>query len=90
MIQLEYWIGGEWWEVVRYDHDPEAAAEVAHDVTTEGLHVDIYRDGEKVETERVSGPLPADIAFNHAEEHLTQHLEAVVRRFEQWHGIQNP
>lgn len=90
MVQLEYWINGEWSEVVRYDHDPEAAPEMAHDVTAEGLHVDIYRDGEKADTERVTGPLPAGEAFNRAEEHLTQHLQAVVRRFEQWHGMQNP
>lgn len=89
LVQLEYHLGGEWREVVRYDHDPGAPAEMAHDVTVEGLHVDVYRDGEKLETDRLTGPLPAGVAFNYAEEHLTKHLEAVVRRFEQWHGIRS-
>lgn len=87
MVQLEYWIGGEWHEVVRYDHDPDS--EMGHDVTEEGLHMDIYRDGEKADTEHVTGPLPADVAIDTAEEHLSEHLERYVERFEQWHGI-NP
>lgn len=90
LVQLEYNLDGEWLEVVRYDHDPEAPEEMAHDVTVEGLHVDVYRDGEKADTERLTGPLPAGVAFNFAEEHLTTHLERVVRRFEQWHGIRSP
>ncbi|MFB6353088.1 MAG: hypothetical protein ABEJ92_03290 [Halobacteriales archaeon] len=89
MVQLEYRLEGDWREVVRYDHDPEGPDEVAHDVTEEGLHVDIYRDGEKIETERLTGPMPADVAFNTAEEHLTEHLERIVRRFERWHGIRS-
>lgn len=90
MVQLEYWLNGKWREVVRYDHDPVAPDEMAHDVTAEGLHVDIYRSGEKHQTEQLTGPLPADVALNRAEEHLTEHLERLTRRFEQWHGIKNP
>ena len=31
--------------MVRYDHDP--ASEFGHDATEEGLHIDVYRDGEQ-------------------------------------------
>lgn len=37
--QLEYRIAGEWWVVVRYDHDAEAAG--GHDVARDGLHRDV-------------------------------------------------
>jgi len=66
VIQLEYWLDGEWRQVVRYDHDREAPG--GHDVTEEGLHRDAYREGEKHRTEEVSPPIPANEAFEYAEE----------------------
>ena len=91
VVQLEYLIDpqtDEWAVVVRYDHDAEGSAEATHDVTEEGLHIDIYRDGEKIDSHELTPPLPANHALNAAEEHLSDHLEGYVRRFEQWHGIQ--
>lgn len=70
VVQLEYRVDAEqdtWVTVVGYDHDAEGSAEATHDVTEDGLHIDIYRDGKK--------------------DHLAEHLEGYVRRFEQWHGI---
>lgn len=90
LVQLEYAVGGEWLEVVRYDYDPGAAEEMAHDVREEGLHIDMYRDGEKVDTRQVSGPIEPDEAFDRAEEHLETHLQTIVERFERWHGIRSP
>lgn len=89
MIQLEYRLDCEWRQVVRYDHDADAPPEMAHDVTEDGLHVDRYRDGEKVDTVQLSGPMSANTAFTQAEEHLTDNLETIIRRFERWHGIQS-
>ena len=71
------------------DHDSEGPKEMAHDVTEDGLHMDIYRDGEKYETEYIVGPLPADVALDLAEDHLAKNLERFVRRFEEWHGIRS-
>jgi len=85
MVQLEYWLDGEWQTVVRYDHDH--AAEGGHDVTEEGLHRDIYREGAKIRSEEVTGPLPANKAFEYAEEDLKERVERYVRRFEKWHGV---
>ena len=83
VVQLEYRLGGEWVEVVRYDH--ESAGASAHDVTKEGLHIDIYREGEKHATEYIAGPLPAGVALDLAEDHLAEIAERFIRRFEEWH-----
>jgi len=91
VVQLEYLIDpqtDEWAVVVRYDHDAEGGTEATHDVTEDGLHIDIYRDGEKIDSHELTPPLPANDALNAAEEHLADHLEGYVRRFEQWHRIQ--
>lgn len=89
LVQLEYAVDTDWRTVVRYDHDPEGPDEMTHDVTEDGLHMDIYRDGDKVDSETVTDPLPPDEGFTHAEEHLMTNLKEVVRRFEQWHGIKS-
>jgi len=87
VVQLEYWLNGEWKPVVRYDHDQEAPG--SHDVSEEGLHTDIYRDGEKVDAKDVTGPIqPAD-AFNYAEEDLRENVKRYIKRFEKWHDVRN-
>lgn len=85
IIQLEYWVDGDWREVVRYDHDRDAPG--GHDVTEEGLHRDVFRDGEKYRTEWVSPPIQANEAFNYAEEDLRENVERLIKRFEEWHGV---
>lgn len=87
MSQLEYWLDGDWQEVVRYDHNREA--EGGHDVTEEGLHRDVYHDGEKVDTVQVTGPIPAKEGFDHAEDDLRENAQRYIRRFEQWHGVKD-
>jgi hypothetical protein len=87
VVQLEYRLDDGWSEVVRFDHDPEAPD--GHDVTEEGLHMDIYREGKKIRTEDVFPPLPANTALNFADEHMKEHAERYIKRFEQWHGIKN-
>ena len=54
LMQLEYWLEGDWREVIRYDHDRDAPG--GHDITEDGLHRDIYRDGE----DPLGRGLPAD------------------------------
>jgi hypothetical protein len=88
VAQLEYKLDDEWHPIVRFDHDP--ASDHGHDVTTEGVHMDVYRDGQKERVEEVFPPMPATDAFTFAEEHLKQHAEQYINRFEQWHGIRNP
>jgi hypothetical protein len=85
MVQLEYWLDSDWREIVRYDHARDAPG--GHDITEEGLHRDVFRDGEKVETVQVSGPIPANEGFNYAEDDLRKDAEHYTKRFEQWHDI---
>jgi hypothetical protein len=87
MIQLEYWLEGDWREVVRYDHDRDAAG--GHDITEEGLHRDSYRDGEKIRSKDVSPPIPANGGFDAAEEDLRENAEGFIKRFEKWHGVKD-
>ncbi|MEM4782509.1 MAG: hypothetical protein QXG03_13240 [Halalkalicoccus sp.] len=84
-VQLEYWLDGDWREVVRYDHDATAAG--GHDITAEGLHRDVYRDGEKVAVKRITLPIPADEGFNYAEADLKENAQRYINRFERWHDI---
>jgi hypothetical protein len=85
MIQLEYWLDGDWREVVRYDHDRDAPG--GHDVTEDGVHRDVYRNGEKYRTTEVSPAIVANKAFDHAEEDLRENVERFIKRFERWHGV---
>ena len=87
VVQLEYRLDDDWVEIIRFDHDPEN--DHTHDVTEEGVHIDVYRDGEKVRSEEVFPPMPASAALTFAEEHLNQHAERYINRFEEWHGIRN-
>lgn len=90
VVQLEYLLDpfvDEWATVVRYDHDDQGGDEATHDVTEDGLHVDVYREGEKVATHELTPPLPAAAALDAAEDHLAEHLEGYVARFETWQEI---
>lgn len=85
VVQLEYDLGSKWHEVVRIDHDETGV--MGHDVSTEGVHLDVYRDGVKWRTEDLLPPAPPGRAFTFAEAHMTQHAQRYVERFETWHGI---
>ena len=87
VVQLEYRRGGGWVQAVRSDHDP--ASTHGHDVREEGVHVDVYREGEKIDTEDVFPPTDPANGLTVAEAHLAEHAERYVTRFEQWHGIRN-
>jgi len=86
VVQLEYRLEDEWTAIVRLDHDAEGAEDMVHDVTEEGLHLDVYCDGEKIDTVRVIGPLPAAEGFTADEEHLATHAERYLNRFGEWHS----
>jgi hypothetical protein len=88
MIQLEYLPEGDdpvdesnWLEVVRSDHGPGAGE---HDVTDEGVHLDVYRSGTKIGTDQLAGPMSPTNGFDRAEEHIRETAEAYVNRYRQW------
>jgi len=85
VVQLEYLVGDEWMEVVRFDHDP--ASKHGHDVTTDGVHMDVHRDGVLIRTEEIFPSMSPNDAFTFAEEHLAEHAKRYSERFVKWHGI---
>lgn len=85
VVQLEYRLGDDWVAVVRFDHDADGPEEMTHDVTEEGVHMDVYRDGEKVDVVVITGPVPAAVGYTAAEEHLAEHAERYLTRFQEWH-----
>ena len=87
VVQLEYRLDDEWETIVRSDHDPES--DFGHDVVEEGVHLDVYRDGEKLRSEEIFPPMNPKAALTYAEDHIATHAERYIKRFEQWHGIRN-
>jgi hypothetical protein len=49
----------------------------------------VYRDGEKIRSEDVSSPIPANEGFDAAEEDLRENVEEFIKRFEKWHGVKD-
>lgn len=87
VVQLEYVRDDGLREIVRFDHNPDT--EHGHDVTEDGVHIDVYRDGRKIRTEEIFPPMAADEALTFAEEHLAEHAQRYIERYEQWHGTRN-
>lgn len=96
VVQLEYNIATvspaysdpEWRVVARFDHD--TTSEGGHDITEEGLHLDIYRDGDRYERARGFPILSVGEAMRYAEEYLHEHRDQLLTRFEQWHDLDGP
>lgn len=91
VVQLEYDAAADegsvssWRVVARFDHD--AASAGGHDVSEEGLHLDVYRDGERYARARGFPRLPPGTAMRYAEDYLRQHAERLLVRFERWHDL---
>lgn len=96
VYQLEYNVAADttrlqaedWRAVARFDHDPESGA--GHDVTEEGLHLDVYRNGEKHVVLRGFPPVSLDEAPRYCENYLLENADALLARFERWHDIGGP
>jgi hypothetical protein len=85
LIQLEYRVEDDWTPVVRFDHNP--AAPTGHDITEEGLHMDVFRDGEKVRVKRDFPPVSLSYAPRYCVLYIKNNAEPLLRRFEQWHNL---
>ena len=90
VVQLRCWVGTDTELVAQFDHTPEHG--LGHDVEREGVHMDVFRDGEKVETSNVAdagldahpGPLPAAAAFNYALRYMEQENKRLIERYQAW------
>ena len=85
VVQLERRVNGDWAEVVRFDHDPENP--MGHDVVEDGLHMDVYRDGEKVRVKDDFPPVNLTQAPRYCIAYIEEHADVLLRRFEQWHNL---
>jgi len=91
VYQLEYNVDAtedglppnDWREVARFDHDIDGQ----HDVSEEGLHLDIYRDGKKYKTTRDFPNVPINQTPAFCMEYLQQNADYFIDRFERWHDV---
>ena len=79
VVQLECWVEDHWEEVARFDHDPET-----HDIRKEGLHMDIYREGEKYEVKRDFPRLNPNAGMNFSISYLQARNERLIERYKSW------
>lgn len=87
-VQLEYWLDGEWREVVRFDHDPSSP--FGHDVASEGIHMDVYRNGRKYHVKRDFPAVELNRAPRYCTAYIRENTDSLLRRFERWHNVNDP
>lgn len=86
LVAYEYKLRGSWETVAQFDHDP--ASPYGHDIEREGLHMDLYKQGQKYRVVRSKFPyVPVDHAPRYCNEYVNRNHEALIQRFEQWHNV---
>jgi len=73
----------DWRQVARFDHNVDGE----HDVSIEGLHLDVYRDGEKFEKFRGFPNVPLNLAPDYCEDFLRERSDELLNEFEAWHDF---
>ena len=81
-VQLEHHAVDEWQQIVGSDHNP--AAETGHGVTAEGVHLDVYRGGERIDRKRLFESTTPENALSIADDHIKENYEQYVRHYRQW------
>lgn len=92
-MQLEYNLApipqnqSKWsWEpVARFDHNASPGS--GHDIRDEGLHLDVYRNGEKDKVMTDFPKVPLSEAPDFCEQYLENHAERYLAWFERDHGL---
>lgn len=92
LYRLEYRIEhddapDEWVPVAQFDHNPEGT--YGHDVAEEGLHMDVYRGGEKHHVVRGFPPVSLRGAPSYANTYLRENADRLIRELNEWRN-QNP
>ncbi|EMA53734.1 DUF7718 family protein [Halococcus salifodinae] len=85
LVQLEYCVEDEWRPVVHFEHNPDGT--YGHDLTVEGLHMDIYRDGEQHLVRQDFPPVELSNAPTYCESYIKTEASRLLRRYEQWHNL---
>ena len=68
-----------WGQAARFDHHPEA--DWGHDIREEGLHIDLYRNGQKMQVRRSFPNISVNRAPAYCEKYLTEMEEKILRSF---------
>lgn len=78
----------DWQPVARFDHNSHS--QHGHDISDEGLHLDLYKDGEKHRVLDTFPPVPLSRAPRYCEEYLTRHANRFLEQYERWHDLYGP
>ena len=90
VVQLRCWVGTGTELVAQFDHTPKQGA--GHNVEREGVHMDVFHGGAKVDPSIVAdagldahpGPLVADVAVEYALTYMEQENERLIERYLTW------
>jgi len=85
VVQLERRVDESWRQVVRFDHDSDNP--MGHDITEEGIHMDVYREGTKIRVKDDFPPVDLTRAPRYCIAYIERHAEVLLRRFEKWHDL---
>ena len=96
VYQLEYDVAAtpagthkpDWQPVARFDHNTDDTQ--GHDIRDEGLHLDIYKDGEKHQVKTGFPTVESSSAPDYCERWLRTNAADLLERFERWHGLNGP
>ena len=73
----------DWRQVARFDHNVDGE----HNIEVEGLHLDLYRDGEKYEKLWGFPEMTANQAPDFCQEFLEERADELLDEFEEWHDV---
>lgn len=73
----------DWHEVARFDHDIDGP----HDISEDGLHIDLYREGEKYAQLYNFPAVPLNAAPEFCEQFLLNRADKLLDQFERWHDF---
>lgn len=86
IVVYEYRLRGSWEIVAQFDHDPDSL--YGHDIEQEGLHMDLYKEGQKYRVVRSKFPhIPVNHAPGFCIDYIKQNHGTLIKRFEQWHDV---
>ena len=96
VYQLEYDVAAtpvgthtpDWKQVARFDHNTDPS--VGHDIRKDGLHMDLYRNGEKYRVVTSFPSVPLSLAPAYCEHYLEEHAPTLLKQFEYWHDLRGP
>lgn len=78
----------DWRYIARFDHNPQNTD--GHDITEEGLHMDIRHPSEEDRTYRNFPPVPLGRAPGYAEDHFDGHYLEICDRYFDWSSEADP